>query len=354
MTLPVLPADGDIPGDRADGATSPVRAQRERTRMSNTTCLRVEALEGREVPAGDLASALQLTGLPAGSNLRVASDLVGNTIVAGTFTGTLDLDPSTAGVTNVVSQGGTDVFVAKYGANGKLVWARSLGGTANETVADLAFDGAGNVYTGGTFAGAVDFNPNPNATAIATAAAGGSGYVWKLNFFGNLTWARTVDGPSAISALAYSPQGGVIATGTFTGTTDFDPTDAGTANLVTNNPNGAAFAWRLDPAGTFTWARAFQTTGSIEAPAVALDGLGNVFVGGRLTGTADLYPAAATKAQFAAGSLWMPYVVKLNAQGNYLWAKPVRTVTAVAGAPNAIAGLGVDGIGNVYAAGTFA
>jgi hypothetical protein len=87
---------------------------------------------------------------------------------------------------------------------------------------------------------------------------------------------------------------------------------------------------------------------------VAIDGPGNVFVGGRLTGTADLDPADATKAQFAAGTLWMPYVVKLNPQGNYVWAKPVRTVTAVAGAPNAIAGIGVDSIGNVYAAGTFA
>jgi len=322
--------------------------------MSITTRLRVEALEGREVPAGDLASALQLTGLPASSNLRVASDLVGNTIVAGTFTGTLDLDPSTTGVTNVVAQGATDVFVAKYGADGKLVWARDLGGTGTGAVADLAFDGAGNVYVGGTFTGAVDFNPDPNATAIATAAAGGSGYVWKLNFFGNLAWAETIDGPSAISALAYSPQGGVIATGTFKGTTDFDPTDAGTANLTTTNPNGAAFAWRLDPTGHFTWARAFQTTGSIEAPAVALDGLGNVFVGGRFTGTADLDPADATKALFAAGTPWAPFVVKLNAQGNYLWAKPVRTMTAVAGAPNAIAGIGVDAIGNVYAAGTFA
>jgi hypothetical protein len=106
--------------------------------MSNTTRLRVEVLEGREVPAGDLASALQLTGLPAGTNLRVASDLVGNTIVAGTFTGSIDLDPSTTGVATVTAQGASDVFVAKYGSDGKLVWARDLGGTGSGKVADLA------------------------------------------------------------------------------------------------------------------------------------------------------------------------------------------------------------------------
>jgi hypothetical protein len=322
--------------------------------MSITSRLRVESLEAREVPAGDLASAIQLTGLPAGSNVRVASDLVGNQIVAGTFTGTLDLDPSTAGVANVVSKGGTDVFVAKYGSDGKLVWARSLGGTANETVADLAFDGSGNVYVGGTFTGAVDFNPDPNVTATATAADGGSGFVWKLNFFGNLFWARTIDGTSAITALTYSPQGGVVATGTFQGTTDFDPTDAGTANLTTTNPNGAAFAWRLDPAGNFGWARALQTTGTIEAPTVAIDGSGFLYIGGRFTGTADFDPADAGKAPIAAGTAPTPYVVKLNGLGNYVWAKAVRTVTPVTGAPNQIVGIGVDSIGNVYAAGTFA
>jgi hypothetical protein len=322
--------------------------------MSITTRLRVEALESREVPAGDLASAVQLTGLPLGSNLRVAGDLVGNQVVAGTFTGTLDLDPSTTGVTNVVSRGGTDVFVARYGSDGKLVWARSLGGAADESVNDLAFDGSGNVYLGGAFRGAVDFDPDPNKSATGTAAEGGSGYLWKLNFNGNLFWARTIPGASSVSALAHDPAGGVIATGTFKGTIDFDPTEAGTANLVTTNPNGAVFAWRVGSTGTLAWARALSTTGTIEAPAVVVDGSGFVSVGGRLNGTADLDPADATKAQVAAGTYWTPYVVKLNPQGTYLWSKVARTVSAVAGAPNAITGLGVDSIGNVYAAGTYA
>jgi hypothetical protein len=323
-------------------------------RMSINNRLRVESLEAREVPAGDLAAALQLTGLSATANVRVASDLANNTIVAGTFTGTLDLDPSLTGSANVLSNGGTDIFVAKYGADGKLVWARSLGGAGADSLADLAFDPAGNVYIGGTFNGAVDFNPNPNVTATATSADGGSGFVWKLNFFGDLVWGRTIDGPSSISALAIDPQGSVVTTGIFHGTTDFDPTDAGTANLTTTNVNGAAFAWRLDPNGGLQWAKGFQTTGSIEAPAVTIDGSGNTYVAGRLTGTADLDPADATKAQMAAGSTWLPYVVKLNTLGNYVWAKGVRTAVAATAAPNSITGIGVDSIGNVYTAGTFA
>ena len=319
--------------------------------MSSTSRLRVDALEAREVPA-DLAYALQLTGLPASANVRVAADPAGNTYVAGTFTGTLDLDP-TVGVANVISKGGTDVFVAKYGSNGQLIWAKTLGGTANESVADLTLDGASNVYVAGTFQGAVDFNPDPNVTNTATAAQGGSGFLWKLDFFGNLFMARTIDGTSAINALAVDPHGNIVASGTFTGTADFDPS-AAQAPLTTTNATGAAFAWKIAANGAFGWADKFETTGTIEAPAIAIDGAGFTYLAGRLTGTADLDPADATKAQFAAGTAWMPFVVKLGTQGEHVWSKAVRTVTQVTGAANQINGIGVDSMGNVYAAGVFA
>src|SRR5262245_7765757 len=132
--------------------------QCERSRMSSTKRLRVETLEVRDVPAGDLAYALQLTCLPATAVTRVAADPVGHLYVTGTFSGTVDLDPTTAGASTVVSRRGTDMFVAKYGHNGQLVWARSMGGTGNDSAADVAFDGAGNIYVAGTFDRAVDFD----------------------------------------------------------------------------------------------------------------------------------------------------------------------------------------------------
>jgi Beta-propeller repeat len=322
--------------------------------MSINSRLCLDSLEARDVPAGDLAYALQLTGLPASANLRVAADPVGNTYVTGTFTGTLDLDPTTTGVTNVTSKGGTDVFVAKYSVTGQLVWGKSLGGTANETVADIAFDGAGSVYTGGTFQGAVDFNPNPAVTATMTAAEGGSGYVWKLDFYGNLFMARTIDGTSTISALAVDAGGNITTTGIFQGTTDFDPTDAGTTNLTTTNTSGAAFAWKLASNGSFAWAKKFETSGMIEMPNVAVDGAGNTYIAGSLTGLADLDPSDTTKASVAVGTAMTPFIVKLSGPGDFVWARAVRTVTEVTGATNKITGLGIDSIGNVYAAGVFA
>jgi hypothetical protein len=322
-------------------------------RMARTNRLRVEALETREVPAGDLAHAFTIAGLPETAVTRVAADATGNQYVTGTFTGTLDLDPRATEVFNVTAKGGTDVFVAKYSATGQLMWAKTLSGMADESAADIAFDGIGNVYVAGTFTGAVDFNPAPSVTANLTASAGGSAFLWKLSTTGNLFHARAVSGTSSASGLAVDPSGRTVVTGKFKGTADFNPSTA-VANLTSTNANGSAFVWRLEPTGAYTWASALHTTGSIEAPAPAIDGRGFVHVGGHFTGTADFDPSEAGKAHVAAGTNWTPFVLRLGHLGNYNWAKTARVINGTSGTATAVTGLGVDGAGNVYAAGTFA
>lgn len=322
--------------------------------MSRKQRLNVQALESREVPATDLAYALQLTGLPATSVTRIVADPIGNSYVTGSFSGTIDLNPDPKVEAKFTAHGATDLFVAKYGIKGQLVWAKTLAGGANETAADLALDGIGNVYVGGTFTGAVDFNPAPNVAAVTRATNGGSAFVWKLDFAGNFVGARTIAGVSSITNIAVDTRGNILSTGQFTGTADFNPSATATANLITTNTAGSSFLWKLDQTGAFTWAKAFHTTGTIQTSAVALDGNGFAYLAGRFTGTADLDPSDTGKAQTAAGTNWTPFVTKIGFLGNYVWGATLQTTTAVTGAPNAITAMGIDGIGNVYAAGTFA
>src|SRR5262245_56315095 len=148
--------------------------------MSRAKRLRLEVLEAREVPATDLAYAIPLTGLPADVVTRVAADAAGNVYVSGTFSGTIDLNPDPLVNESFTARGGSDVFVAKYGFDGELLWATTTDGQANESAADIAIDGIGNVYVGGTFTGAVDFDPDVAGTAVKTAASGGSAFVWKF------------------------------------------------------------------------------------------------------------------------------------------------------------------------------
>ncbi len=73
----------------------------------------------------------------------------------------MGLDPGVS-AHNLTSTGSGEPFVAKLDSGGPYVWAKQfaangalMGGNANA----LAVDGAGNVYTGGTFSGTVNFDP---------------------------------------------------------------------------------------------------------------------------------------------------------------------------------------------------
>src|SRR5690606_19356246 len=58
----------------------------------------------------------------------ITIDNLGNPIVTGYFEDTVDFDPG-AGVFNLTSAGGDDVFLLKLDINGNFVWARAIGGT---------------------------------------------------------------------------------------------------------------------------------------------------------------------------------------------------------------------------------
>ena len=59
---------------------------------------------------------------------------------------------------DLVSNGGTDIFVAKYDTTGTLLWLRQIGGGGNDRATALAWDSAtGSLLVAGFFSGAVGF-----------------------------------------------------------------------------------------------------------------------------------------------------------------------------------------------------
>lgn len=57
----------------------------------------------------------------------VTVDTAGNVISVGYYSGVLDADPS-AGVTNLSSNGGYDIFIQKLNPSGQFMWAQGIGG----------------------------------------------------------------------------------------------------------------------------------------------------------------------------------------------------------------------------------
>jgi hypothetical protein len=82
----------------------------------------------------------------------VTLDAAGSAIVTGAFAGSVDF-----GGGPLASAGLTDLFIAKLDSKGAWLWSRRAGGPGNDDGNAVAVDGAGNALLIGSFAQTVDF-----------------------------------------------------------------------------------------------------------------------------------------------------------------------------------------------------
>ena len=296
--------------------------------------------------SGNLVWARRVGGAGLDEGLGVAIDGSGNVLVTGRFAGTADFDPG-AGVVNLTSAGGYDVFVLKLDSAGDFQWGAQVGGTSDDHGHGLAVDGSGNVLVTGIFQGTADFDPGAG-TVNLTSAGGNDAFVLKLNATGAYQWAGRVGGTSGDvgHGVSVDGSGNVLVTGTFQGTVDFDP-GAGTANL-TSAGGDDVFIVKLDSGGNYAWAKRVGGTGSDIGRAAAVDSAGNVLITGYFNSTVDFDPGSGTSNLTSVG-LDDVFVQKLDAAGNYLWARRIGGTSYDYGTRVA-----VDSVGNVLVTGYFA
>ncbi len=259
----------------------------------------------------------------------VAVDGSGNVVVTGQFQG-----DATFGGTTLTSAGLNDIFVAKYDAGGKLLWARSAGGSGNDAGAGIAVDGSGNVVVVGYFVGDATFG----ATTL-TSAGLGDVFVAQYDAAGTLQWVHSAGGVGSdlAYAVAAAGSGDVVVTGTFSGDAAFAPT------TLTSAGSADVFVARYDGGGTLLWAQPAGSTGSDHGSGVAVDGSGNILVTGYYVGDATF---GATTLTSAGGD--DVFIARYDGGGTLLRAQSAGGSGSDLG--NAIA---VDRSGNVVVTGSF-
>jgi len=302
----------------------------------------------RYTAGGALVWARPLGGSGDDRGRAIALTADGELLIAGSFQGTADFDPSAAPAW-ITSAGGDDLFVGRLDAAGNLVWVRGVGGTGDEAGRGITAGPDGHVYVAGSFEGTVDFDPGPDAVVLAAAgpSAASDAFVYRLDASGGFVWARNMGGagPDAARALVVFADGSVVVTGDFEGPADFDPGD-GTHNLI-GAGDSDGFVAKLDSAGSLLWAAAIGGPGDDVGTGVAATGDGWIYVAGKFQDTADFDPGAAPAPLTSAGGDDI-FVARLDATGNFVWA--VRQ-----GGPgdDAAAGVALGTGGDVYAAGSF-
>jgi len=196
----------------------------------------------------------------------IAVDGSGNVYLAGNVSNANLTTPAVARI------GNRDAFALKVDSSGSTTWARNYGGSGASAYGNgIAVDGFGNVYLGGYF-------ENANLTAPALIKIGfKDAFALKADSSGATVWAKNYGG---IGAQAFGAGIAVDGLGNVYLSGDFAIASI-TVPALTKIGFGDAFALKLDASGSTTWAKNYGGTGaSAYGYDIAVDGLGNVYLGG--------------------------------------------------------------------------
>ena len=260
----------------------------------------------------------------------VASDHLGHAYVTGHFQ-----SPTAAFEKVTITNGGNyDLFVAKYGPDGQLLWIKTGGGAGYDYGHGIAADRQGNVFVSGAVAGEGAYDGQ------ALGHLGPSHLVCLgLDADGKLRWHHAAAGKGSSSGHAITAdQRGNCYLGGF----------AAGASTLAGKPLGAGggrdlVVAKFDAAGRLVWLHTGHGSDSAMVHEIAADSQGNVWASGMFTGEltlADRSVANAGKHDIL--------LTRFDTQGKRLW-------TRTAGGAGIDYGLGIttDGRGNCYTTGSF-
>ncbi len=203
------------------------------------------------------------------------------------------------------------------------IWAKQIAASL-ATSRSIAVDAVGNVYTTGKFIGTVDFDPNAGVFNLTSAGAGSDIFISKTDVSGNFVWAKRMGGSTNIAesaSILLDGSGNIFITGNFAGTTNFD-TGMGT-NTITSSGINDIFICKLSPSGNLIWVKSMGGSSADLGQSTTLDGSGNIYTTGTFKGTADFDPSPSIYTITSAG-LEDVFISKLDASGNFVWAKSIE------------------------------
>ncbi len=280
----------------------------------------------------------------------------GDVVVTGSFSGTVDFDPG-ADAALLVSRGGRDGFVARYGADGTFKSVVQFGGVEDDAGNAIARTIEGDLVVGGEFRGVATFG-SALAPVLLTSAGDVDFFITRLSPQLGTQWAVRGGGTGAdvvgLNSLRIDDLGRIWVAGSFSGVADLD--GSALAVLVTSLGSSDIFLARYD--GTGAWAgiaRSIGGSGGESVDNLVIDASGNLYLAGWFQNSVDFDPEAGTHVVVAKGNQGAGdgFVLSLDAGAEFHWVNPIGSVIAGDGNLGIASGLALDSGGSLWAVGRF-
>lgn len=261
-----------------------------------------------------------------------------NVLFAGTFQQKADI-----GKTSLSAQGKTDCYLAKVDPDGTFLWVTHVPGnsaSAHCNARSLVLDNAANIILTGYF---IDSLLIGNTLLTSVTKDSGDAFIAKFDAAGKPVWAISGGdkGYDFADGVAVDSNNNIFVTGRFVGNISLG------GKSIIGKGDEDAYVIKLDSSGKAVWAANFSGE-RIEASGsrVTLDSTGNIFATGYFSGVEG--KIAIGSKSFSAKGKNDFYLVKLDANGNVLWAN-----TAGGDDDDVDYGLTVANSNEVYVAGDF-
>lgn len=222
-------------------------------------------------------------------------------------------------------------------------WARSAASINTDEALDITIDASNNTYTTGYFGGTATF-----ATGVTLTSNGANDiFVEKVNDQGVFQWAVKAggNGPDRGTSIKADAQGNCYVTGFYYGTATF-----GSTTITSVGGSQDVFIAKYNTNGVLQWVVSAGGTGTESGNGINIDNSGNVVVTGQFTETALFGITSLTSMIDPSTSLPSldVFTTKLDASGNFLWAKK-----GSAKYTDRALDVATDLTGNIYVTGQF-
>ena len=305
---------------------------------------------------------VSLGGMNSDKGISIGTDSLGFIYASGYFNTSATFGGIT--LTNSSPSGNNkEVFLVKMDSTGNVLWAIAGGNQSGSCCDDRALGmhvtPDGYVFLTGTFWSSFYMG----SCGISYANSHDSSLLVKIDPNGNCVWLRSFGADEGAGSGPNCPypiydaddhsydvkvddDGFIYITGFFSGVSaEFD-------NIILTNPNWGStctplgYVAKLDDNGNFIWAHKFEgikdDRGSRDNR-IAIDHFSNVYVVGGYENTAQYGATTLTSV-----GEWDGFIFKMDADGNYLWAKSIGSNKT-----DRINGIAIDYCDNVYVAGEY-
>lgn len=266
----------------------------------------MESFVAKFTSNGEFLWARVISGSKEDMARGVVTESNGNIFVVGHFTDTVVFDITETDTLAARSEGGQDVFVVKYSADGQLIWFRTGGGLDDDTATDIdRYPWTGRLYISGGFQKRAKFG---QSTLLSTGLT--DAFLMKMDPDGNVHWLRKGGGleHDIAASVAVDNHENIYIVGDFYDQANFDGTQLqalGSSDM---------FLVKYDKDGAQQWARTNGGTTVDVATGVGTDLNDHVYVSGYFQGTTFFQGFSETAISYND-----VFISRFDANGNCDW-----------------------------------